>query len=152
MTTDVVFVRHGERINAGTGDALTEAGMQAAFEAGEWLAKRGVRTAVYIHTRSVRTRQTAEQLARSVPGSLHKRAGTPQKHDPLISFCRSCETDGATLVLVGHHPTQRLVERELGGAAFEVPATNRAAAFAMRWVNGSLTCTAAFAGRPPTTN
>lgn len=57
-------------------------------------------------------------------------------------------SDGDVL-LVCHHPTQALVEKQFGGASFAVPEDNRCAAFILQvteWHPQSPRCVAAWPG------
>lgn len=155
MHIDIVFVRHGLR--DGKRDDLTAAGMQSALDAGRWLAESGIEVARYVHSGHRRTRLTAEQLNQVVPAEIRRRSGMPDKRANFIALCRgllderSEASEVGAVVLVGSGGTQRTIEKNFGGGAFDVPTDNRAAAFAMRWDDDTLNCVAVFPGRAPPT-
>jgi phosphohistidine phosphatase SixA len=124
-----VFVRHGhydkegvsvpERVTA----PLTSKGMDAAIEAGEWLARRGIQPDLVMATRTRRTQDTAELVAEalgtkttvmSVPRGFQSAEGLEKLLDewaPPMLY----KSTGRTVVFVGHHTQQDTCQRELEG-------------------------------------
>ena len=153
----IVFVRHGERSRVGADDPLTERGIAMAHETGRWLRERGIAPAVIVPTRSLRARQTAEALRGALGGvaPLEPERSLPESPATWEALATRLETRclGPTdAIVVGHHPTQVLIERTFGGRTFNVPRENRAAAFVLeRDAGGGWRCVEVWEGGRPGT-
>lgn len=153
--TRIVYVRHGERSHIGKDDPLTENGRAMALSTGQWLKEKGLVPSRVIHTGTRRTLETAEQLLLGLGiqvGSvtLFDNKGLPSNEGALEALLEAqvkLAHSGNDVILVGHHPTQNLVQSKFGGARFSVPSANRAAAFILEKVDGSWRVTAAHPGQ-----
>jgi phosphohistidine phosphatase len=131
----IVVVRHGKHEKVpGRNGLLTEGGWASARETGRWLASQGIVPELLVHTPTHRTRQTAEALLEAlgtdVPrGKPRTLPRFPARWDKLVDELTQLLSADGDVILVGHHPTQQLAERDFGGAAFGVPPDNRGAAF-----------------------
>ena len=124
MPTTFIFVRHGESRKATSEQGnsmdlgLTEQGKAQAKDAGEWIADLGLLPDLIVHTRTVRTRETAQIIAK-------RYAKTPPIHQVAAGFR---DLDGlhkkleqwtrkhpAQVVLFcGHHSSQQALTRAFG--------------------------------------
>ena len=154
----LIYLRHGERSGHPTpaDDDLTPHGLAMAAEAGRWLGAHGHTPSHIWPTATRRARQTADAVAAAAgppPGStiLPPRARTPGSTDALLTLtldARDRLGDDAILCLVGHHTTQRVVEK-LTPTDWRPPPNNRCAAFVFRvTAAGELVPLEPFAGVP----
>lgn len=130
----IVFVRHGERVDKTDSSPITEWGWTAARRTGRWLANQGLEPALLVHTRKLRTKETAVAVLESVGIATVQRGrpGLPINTDgwrALETQLAKWAPDGGDVILVGHGKTQMFLEKEFGGSAFGVPRKNKAAAF-----------------------
>ena len=130
----IVFVRHGERVDKTDRSPLTEWGWTAAGQTGRWLVDQGIDPVLLVHTRRLRTRETATALLESLGSATaqRRRPGLPVSATGWSKLERQLAgwvPDGGDAVLVGHGNTPVFVEREFGGSTFGVPGKNKAAAF-----------------------
>ena len=144
----VIFFRHGERIDDND-TGLTMRGRDMAVAAGAWLRERGYRPSHAMHTGKVRTRETLTAL---LDGSeiVPARRSFPSQPDRWVAWLQAkgdeIPTD-STLLLVGHGPTQAMLERLFPHAA--APKANRCAGFVLQWTERSgWQCTDQYAGAP----
>lgn len=119
----VVFVRHGQKLRPGDDQTpITDLGRETATKAAQWLSERVERPVFYFHTKYYRTLETAEVMARTLPGeglSNEKNIpANPKNWDERLDGIFAKLPPDATPILVGHHGTQDLIFREMGGAAF----------------------------------
>jgi phosphohistidine phosphatase SixA len=97
--------------------------MDAAIEAGEWLARRGIQPDLIVATRTRRTQDTAELVKEalgtkttvlSVPRGFQSEEGLDRllnEWAPPMLY----KSTGRTVVFVGHHTQQDTCQRELVG-------------------------------------
>jgi len=126
-----IYVRHGKpRKPIDDSDAANRAkplnnkGRSDAVTAGEWLASQGIVPDLVVHTRTVRTEETAA-LIQEVLGTSHEplvvSGGFPQGADAgdidqyINWWERQAGRPVRTILFVGHHTQQIALLRELGG-------------------------------------
>ena len=142
----IVVVRHGKQVKVpGRNGPLTEGGWAAARQTGRWLASQGLNPVLLIHTGQHRTRQTAEAVLEAfeaeVPlGRPRTLPSLPRYWHPFTDELTKRVQDDGDVILVGHHPTQQLVESYCGGRAFGVPKDNKAAAFVLEHTDSDGWC------------
>jgi phosphohistidine phosphatase SixA len=116
-----IFVRHGHYNKEGVDIKdrpkipLTDHGIDAAIEAGEWIAKMGVRPDVIVRTLTKRTEETADLVRESLsskPPIMKVAAGFKDKAG-LEKMLAGLKKN--VVVFVGHHTQQNTCIRELGG-------------------------------------
>ncbi len=111
----LVVMRHAKALNAGVNDferALAPVGIQAATQAGVWLAAQGVRPDQALVSAALRTRQTWEAVCAGAGWDL-----APERSQALylasaesaLDLVRAVEDEVRTLVVVGHNPTVGLM-------------------------------------------
>lgn len=107
----LVVLRHGRAESFAEQDharRLTERGRRDASELGGWLARSGVRPDLALVSSAVRTRETWELVAASLPGEPEVRTGDDlysASADTVLDTVRQVSDDVTTLVYVGHNPT-----------------------------------------------
>lgn len=127
----IIFMRHGARHKAATvgpddvvGSLTKEGAAQARF-AGAWVAAHALSPTHVLHTKTVRTRQTAELAAQALPApprwlkqrTISSKAAatktTPGWADFLGGLVESLPVD-SVLLLVGHDTTLDFLARAAG--------------------------------------
>ena len=150
----IYVVRHGARENSTEDSPLSPVGVEMSRATGVWLSGDGARLVRTIVTRRCRTGQTAWAiyaglgLAPAAGPTIETRSGFPTGRGKLAAYLAELADTPGDVLLVVHHGTQRLLEREHGGARFAIPDENRAAAFRLEPVGDAWFCTAAWPGAP----
>jgi phosphohistidine phosphatase SixA len=146
----VYFARHAEKASdVGHDPPLTTTGILVSVAGGGWLRAQGTPIAGAWTTRTRRAQQTAALLLQGARLQLPvgRVSGLPSQLDRLgprlDGFVGSVA--GAVL-LVGHHPTQALIERALGGGAWAVPDRHRGAIFRLERSAAGWSCVDVFPG------
>jgi len=146
----VFFARHAEKSHDGDRDpSLTHAGILVSVAGGGWLRAQGAPIAGAWATRTRRAQQTAALLLQGARLQLAVRrvTGLPSQLDRLGPRLDGFVSGAAGAVLfVGHHPTQALIERALGGGAWAVPDRHRGAIFRLERSAAGWSCVDVFPG------
>jgi phosphohistidine phosphatase len=133
--------------------ALTDAGRRAAAAAGEALARAGLIAEVALVSAAVRTRQTFELVAPSLP-DIRLEARRDLYEASSATLRQAAESaDAGTVLLVGHNPGIGALARELGEACTAIGVEDRsylaegfptAAAAAFEFAEGRIACLGVF--------
>lgn len=86
---------------------LTDRGRREAAAAGRFLSEHGIEPDVAVVSPAVRTRETWEALARSLPSTVEVRldgAVYDGSADMVLECLRIVPEDASTVLLVGHQP------------------------------------------------
>ncbi len=131
----LIFLRHGARVHDGRDGALTDHGCRQATLAGIWLRDQGYRPTHLQTTETQRAIGTgALAVAQAAPSGcavLPPRSGmanNPVRWDRLAAELTTRLGADATVLLVGHQPTQDFIERTWARDQ-RVPAQNHCAVF-----------------------
>jgi phosphohistidine phosphatase SixA len=124
MPCTFIFVRHGES-RKGTNErgntadlGLTETGVAQATAAGEWIVDLGLQPELIVHTRTARTCETAELIAKRFevsPPMLQVAAGFRDLdglHRKLNQWTR--KNPAKVVLFSGHHSSQQALTRAFG--------------------------------------
>ena len=149
----LIFLRHGEKVRGGRDGALTEHGCEQSRLAGIWLRDQGHRPTHLLTTDTIRTIRTgALAIAEAMPSGcvvLPPRSGlavSPGRWDRMAAELAERLGADATVLLVGHEPTQDLIERTWA-RELRAPERNHCAVFVMESeAGGEWRCTQAFGG------
>lgn len=152
-TMRLIFLRHGEKVRGGRDGALTEHGCQQARLAGIWLRDQGHRPTHLLTTDTVRTIRTgALAISEAMPSGcvvLPPRSGladNPGRWERMAADLLERLGADATVLLVGHHPTQDFIERTWA-RDLRAPERNHCAVFVIDGeVGGTWHCSEVFAG------
>ena len=113
--TTVVFVRHGDRPRPK--DKITPLGRAQARVIGAWLADQGYDPDLFVHTRTVRTRETLEGVAEAM-GSAAPIRPVPGGFQDFAGLERVVAGETGLVVFCAHHPMQGFLQR-----TFQLPMT-----------------------------
>ena len=151
MAMRLVFMRHGHK-DPST-QRLTEEGRVASRRAGDWLCDQGLVPAVVVVTMTERTLETAHEVLGRFGGAAvpepQRRKGIPADVVGFATFADGLVAEAGSAgvaLVVGHHPTQNLVERSLGGARLGVPKSARASVFVLERRGDAWSCVGGLAG------
>lgn len=145
----IIFIRHGERSDHGNG-GLTVRGRDMADRARSWLAANDLQPTHAVCTRTARTCETAAIVlaGRGIDPTL--RSGLPDVAANWLAYLDQLSTivpDHGVVLLVGHGPTQWMLERMYPHVA--LPEVNRCCAFLLdRTPAGAWACSACYPGSP----
>jgi phosphohistidine phosphatase SixA len=114
-TLRLIVCRHGHARSTEHDPGLTSTGHSAARRLGEWVATRHPTLPLLLHTPTLRTRQTAEELALSLPAAaLQSWPSAPESPDDWESFTAAVHARGwDQALLVAHHTTLLFLLRDL---------------------------------------
>lgn len=155
-TPTLTFMRHGHKASNAPSSPLCEAGRAGCLSAAAWMVSLGATPTRVRVTRTRRSAETAERVLAAMglpqtgvdwapPQSLPRAASALTA---LFDAFFDLADKGDELLIVGHGQQQRLIEQQLGGANFAVPASHRGAAFRLQRRAGRWQVVAAWPGTP----
>ena len=98
-------------------DAITPLGRRQARVIGLWLASQGLAPDLFVHTRTVRTRETLEHVAEAM-GSAAPIRPVPGGFQDFAGLERAVAGESGLVAFCAHHPMQRFLMR-----TFQLPMT-----------------------------
>ena len=127
MSRILIVMRHGqaEAGRAGVPDrdrALTEVGLDKARRVGEKLAQLGIRPQKALVSSATRTRQTFEQVSRSLDGisAEHHDALYGAGPEGVFDLLAAVDDEVQSVILVGHNPTFSELASYLGRSMYSL--------------------------------